>query len=1390
MTAPVPERGPPGWIAARLGCAGFAACAVLVALLPDDAAAAPTTRVAALAPPAASTLLASPLLASPRARDALALDATFWSLARGGPATALLAPPSRLPRRLTGDGTTETPPETPTAPASTAPASSAPASSPVPSGSPPPLLAPGTPTIPSPTGVPQPAPGTLEADADADVQSGGATADDVARSLSRESGPPPSEAAEDEVVEQRFLRGRSVPPFWIDRTWTTHRTRALTLPPFFIHRSAGPKNPDMLFHFDLSLTTGWYSQKAQKRRYLAPLGLFFGSFSERTTAWGLGVLLMGYKRVGEQFNFGQFPLVWRWGNKQVKNLVVVPFHYHQKTPDSLRGFDLILFWYGHKNTTDDDPQNDLRYFVGAPVFLRLTQGVKRLTLGLPVYAGWRNKAAGVVHHTVFPFAHWGTHEFGNRRDLYTLLFIKKSDEARRRRAWAIPPLVVFQTRNPERSLTAITPLVWRSENIVRGTTAWAAFPWVSYRDPEQQNRVLFPLFWQFGDRRTGATTSVVFPLFGLTTRPNQGFTLGITPLLTFARRDVNGRSFQVVTPLFWRFRDKNAYAGKGSQQIVAPPLFVYNQQGARRDVGVLPALSFVGRDETRRWQIFAPLLFGHVHDSDPARWHDTWAFGPFYLRRKNPGWHAGLLPLFAAGSDKVQRYTVVPPLLFGDVTNLAEGRRTTISPLFARQTTRDGGRTLGVLNLFWDVKRANDERHTVMFPLLYRRQHGERVLTITPLGGGLKTRDRATWMATPLLYGARDRDGKRASFGFIPLAFYDRRPVDGGVATNLVTPLFARHRAPAEDLDMFSPLIWRTATRGEKPRKNLAVFPFYFRQRQPGGVDVDAGIVLPFFSSRDPARHTHTTIAGPFFHRLSRKQLNTGIVPLYWWHDSAERRRLISLPIIVHIADKAKLEHTTIALPLWFDRRKANGRRTWVALPFVLGTKGQHNFTRFSLAPPGFVDAYRLGKNFRFTGYAPLLFRYQKCGFREEDDDRCRYTLWGSFPLFFAGKDGLGRRTHSALGLYYFDKDKGGSKFLTLLGGAIVRPTERLTWYALNVGRTVTRTHTTTVVFPLFFQKNHRTEKRGTTVVLGPLFVERRKEDYRWFQTSLLVWHFRRPHKVTTAVLPPIFLGIHSYAERRLFWLLPLVVRDDHWAKDKTFTMVPPGLVFQRRNGENNDWVQFPLLWHIERGNNSGTVGAAVWWDIRRKGTTTQVIPALFTRHVRKNGRETSVVGPGLGWWHRQHGDEPSLHWRALFGAFGGGNEAGQRYFSLFGGKIKLKPKPVWVPRRKPAPAAKPTKPAEPPTQPLQPAPTRPPPPTQSLTPAPAPTSTTGTGSTGSTLPPARPTTPPTSTPTPPPETVSPSSSSGTRSSPSAPPSAPATPASPSNNPSPTPKPG
>jgi hypothetical protein len=575
----------------------------------------------------------------------------------------------------------------------------------------------------------------------------------------------------------------------------------------------------------------------------------------------------------------------------------------------------------------------------------------------------------------------------------------------------------------------------------------------------------------------------------------------------------------------------------------------------------------------------------------------------------------------------------------------------------------------------------------VLFPLYYRRQKDGRALTLTPLGGGLRTKDRLTWMATPLLYGARDTSGpaaqRRSSFGLMPLVFQDRRPVDGGVAKNLVVvPLFARHRAPARTSTCGAR--WSGArapaarSRARTWRCAVVLPPAPARRdRRRRGM---APAVLP--QPRQGQRRTHTLIAGPFFHRLSRTSLNTGVLPLAWWMDSEKARRLISLPLIFHIKNKQSREHTTIAVPFWFDRRKANGRRTWVALPFVIGNKGQHNFTRFSLVPPGFVDVHRLAKNYRFTGYAPLLFRYQKCGFREEDDDRCRYTLWGSFPLFLAGRDGMGRRSHGALMLYYFDRDKGGK-----VPHAAGRR-QRAAQGEADLVRAERRPHGhaharddggVPAVLPQGAPQRgpqhdggaaaavHRPAQGGVPLVRGGAGVlelpSPAQGDDRGAAADLLhgARVRREAHDLDDPAVP---------AQQQLGGGPQ---RDDRAA----------GSVRAAAQGRGQNWVQFPLLWHIERGENSGTVGAAVWWDITPQARPiTQVVPALLARHVNRKGDATTVVGPGLGWWTRKSEQgQKALHWRALFGIVGGGNEAGKRYFSLFGGRIGLKAKAVWEPR-------------------------------------------------------------------------------------------------------------
>jgi hypothetical protein len=1105
--------------------------------------------------------------------------------------------------------------------------------------------------------------------------------------------PAPSRSARD--VRSTLKASRSVPPFWIDRTYDTHRTRAIGFPPLFLHRTPTKEHPEKLLHVDLALTFGWGNAEG-KRRWLSPVGLFFGSFSERKTVWGAAPLLMGYRRIGEQYNFGQFPLVWAWGTKYVKNLLVAPFHYQQKRPDGFRGVSAILFWYGHKHREDTNAENDRGWFVAAPVFYRFRRGMKRFDFAF-AYMGAENRLKGRKWVAVTPFALWHESEFGNRHELWTLPWLRRTDRARGRSAWAVPIALTFSHRDRDRRLFAATPLVWRTHNILRGSDFTLVGPVGVYSDPRQRNIFAAPLWFQFQDRANDTMVRVFAPLgfsrrtpdrtgvwtvLGGGMRTAKGYGAFVPPLLTWVGRRDDGTSMQGVLGMFWHVNRPGG--DRPRRTVVLGPLGFFDaQRGGERERirgGIPLAGIFAGRHGNTRWQVLTPLIW-HAHDPEARR--RTLVVAPFYHHRRGDDLDGGVAPLVFWGAGTKYRYGIAPALLFADVQNVREKSHLTLSPVFVRHSA-PGQRTMGVAGLVWDVVRdGGAEHHTAVVPFFYRRDRDGKRLTVSWVGGVFKTPEARTTVWGPFV---RRQTPNRTVTGVAPLVWTTTERNADGVTRNVsVVPFVIHHRSPKDDLDMFSPLVWRREIRGERARKNLAVVPFYFRQRQPGGVDVDGGV--GFFWSRDRGRRTHTLIAGPFFHRLSRKSLNTGVVPLAWWMDTETDRRLVSLPTIVHIRNKKTGEHTTVAAPLWFDRRRSNGRRTWGAFPFVFGGKRLYNFTRFSIAPPGFVDVFRIQRNSRFTGFVPLLFRHRKCGYLADDDPKCAYTLWGSIPLFLYGKDGNGRRTHGSL-LYVYDRDPGGMRLYTPLFGLHNRPGKVLSWYAGPISMRTTNTHRRVLAFPLYFRRQHRLEDRSLTLAVPPLFIARHREDRRFFEAGLVVWQVRQQHKVATAVLPPLFFHSHAFAQRRLTWVLPLFLRDDNWGEDQAWTAIGPLAYVQRRKGENLDFVQFPLVWHIERGENQFTFGAFAWWDIRRGIKQVQVVPGAYLRAAGSR-LDTHVIGPGLGWWTRGRGaTEGDFHWRALLGLFGAGVENGRRYVSIFGGRIDRGPGQA-PPERKRVPRAK-----------------------------------------------------------------------------------------------------
>jgi hypothetical protein len=1126
-----------------------------------------------------------------------------------------------------------------------------------------------------------------------------------------------------ELEPPKLLSKRTIPPFWLKREYDTHTTTALTFPPLYFHRAPKPGHPEKLAHFDLSFTIAYYAKARNKQRWMNPLALFFYGKSDHKTVWASLPLLMGYRRVGEQFNFGQFPFAWWWGNKFVKNLFIFPFHYHKRAPDQKFAVSGFLVWYGNKKLDDGDIDNDRRHFVFAPVYFRFQRGLRTIDAS-PIYFGGKNLATGITHRTLLPFFHWQSREFGNRKELWTIPWIRRTDEARGHKAWAVPPLLLFRDRTRERDLLSVTPLVWRHENLLRARTTWVVGIGGAVSDPAQHISWAAPLWWRFEDKRSQASLSVLAPLALWRSTPSRlaihslAFSVwknrgegdagkggggGSLPLLTWVSHSpLRSRQF-VLGGLFWRFENNDPNeTGKvdanewRSAWGVGPLVYRSKAQAAegvdRARFGIPPLLTFTAREGSKSHQVITPL-FWHFRERDPANAHDTWvAPPPFYFQKRGEGFRVGLPPVFVAANDERYRYAVLPWLLFGHVENKAEQTSQTIFPLFVRAKSPNS-RVLGVGLLAWDAKReleGQQRRDSVLFPLYYRRQRGEQTLHLSPLGGALRGPDRSAWVAT-LAYGFRrpGEDGStRRGGGLLPLLHHETRFGQDGKqvgATTAMFPLFLRDRRPERDVDIWTPLIWRTAVRGDKPRTNLAIAPLYFRQRQKDGVNVDASLV--FFWSRDRIRHTHTLVAGPFYHRLQRDKLITGFGPLSYWEDSPKRRLLIVPPLVVSLENKLERKRTTVALPLWFDRISASGARVWMAFPFVVGTYRKNDFTKAGIVVPLFYDIHRLHKNYRFTGFVPLVFRHQKRGFQVGDDPKDRYTLWGSFPLFAYGRDGHGRRTHAALGLYLWDKDKDGFKFFTLLGGVAQKPGKELTWYAPLIYRKVTNEQHTTFLWPvLAYHKGYRKGKNGkpykdisTTWVLPPLYIGRHNEDRRWWQSTLLVWQFKRPHKVSTVVLPPVFFIQDSYKQRRLHWLLPLYLRDNNMAKGEAWTTVIPALYVQHRNPKHQNAVQFPLVWHFDNEKRRVTIGGFLYYDVRRKlhDKSTQVVPLLYGR------RETSekvghLIGPGLASWRREaEGQPPALHWRALFWLIGGGNEGGQRYFWLFGAKIPMKPKPL-----------------------------------------------------------------------------------------------------------------
>lgn len=809
------------------------------------------------------------------------------------------------------------------------------------------------------------------------------------------------------------------------------------------------------------------------------------------------------------------------------------------------------------------------------------------------------------------------------------------------------PLWINRQRGYIKTQALLLPPVWfRSQDLRTQSEATALLP-LAYWSRSPKHRAVHTL------------------LGSMVRSPSRRLT-GVWPLASVSSQRGADLDRVILAGAFWqrkRGKDQVDHWGLG-------PLFWKFGRKDQRSWWVPPLLSGLSYGPKKNLQMLTPLLW-HSGRKHGDAWQHRAMMGPLYAAWGPKARGLSLFPLWLHHRSEAIDFTIAPLLLTGYRRLAKDQSKTFISPLFVRHRS-PGHLSTGVAGLFWDIQRPQ-ERHTTLFPLFYRYQKAQRSGLFTPIGASWNDGKSQRHLWGPF-FGHRSAKGR--TLGVAPL-WAHHRGQDSQL--DMLAPLWLRVRTKERDLDAFTPLIWRTRVRGKNARTGFAVAPLYFQKREPTGFDVDAA--PGFFWSRDARRRTHTLVVGPFYHRLSRKGLHTGIFPITWWKDSVRNRRLVVLPLIFHTENKPARTHTTVAFPLWFDRQRGPARRTWLAFPFMLGREFPHQFYRVGIGAPGALDIFSLKKNRRLTGWLPFYFRYQKCGFQKRDPEGCRYTAHGSFPLFFYGKTKNGDRlAHSALALYYYERNGARRKFFTLLGGVDREPQKRMTWYAGPVYRSITNDKIRHGVVPFYMHSRDRLVDKQTTLVLPPLFISQHREDRRWFEAGLLVWHFRSQHQVVTLLAPPIFGHQHTYAERKRNWLLPIYWDDHNMGKESRTSAIFPLLWFRARNRKGTTSIQFPFWWDFKRGEERRTrlFLPPLWFDIQRsRHHRTRMIPGLWYHRDRRR-KDTTVLGPGLAWWTVHEDPDPSdaipadRDWRALFGIFGGGRKSGRPYFSLVG-------KPIWL---------------------------------------------------------------------------------------------------------------
>ncbi len=919
------------------------------------------------------------------------------------------------------------------------------------------------------------------------------------------------------------------------------------------------------------------------------------------------------------------PFYWHWWTKDHSVRIVLPFAAEARKGDHTVGAAPLLLtgWSSNRKTGDYralvlghswfSRSGDESTAVVFPLVWHFSDATTDSTSIFPLVFIGHNRVGQTSRLTVFPFFHLQRDDKARQRLYLTPLGGYQVDDEQGTKQFigVAPPY--YHRSDPRRTVDVLFPLVLRWSDREDHTTTVVVGPFVRHSNPEGSTTSLLPLIWFFSDKASGASTLLVLPIFashaspGLSVRvfgpfydyqSSKGWSSGLFPVAMF--QDLDGRSHQMVLPLFAHRRDERA--GTDTTGVLNT---YFHKSRDGWDGGFLPLL-FGGRHGDVKYASVAGVYYyrGDRHGS-------THVLGPIYARSTDRGYSVGLMPIAHFGSEDGARTSwLLPPLWLHTDDPKTHSQYTMIGPVF--RAASDGQRTQGVFPLAWGIDRG--PRHLdLVLPLFARYRDEER-------------RSSALWIGPYV----RLHDERR------------------GTTTNLFVPLFARHDAPGYHVTVQFPFFWRVV---EGDETDTVVFPLYGRVRRPGhATDVLFPLVWRF-----AWKDSSTLVVGPFFHHAQGGRSDGGLVPLFGWGGNESRRWAWALPLLLWHQHDAKAGTsltimgpfawqrladgwTNVLAPLYGAWRR--GPTTRFLGPLIFHSDNRDEGTSFNLVGPFYTSS---SPHQTDAGLVPLVFA------RKHDDGR-----WGAgvVPLFYAHRKSegftlltpiIGFSTYPTgargyVGLIYFRHDDDGytaaffplfyqsrdrlaNHFTSLLIPLYVHSTSpegSLTAVTPLVWRSTSVESATTLALPLYFDHDTFHESRTTGVL--PFYIR----------------HHSNAESSTTHVVLPLLLYVRKAPEGHDVVVFPIVWSLVSKGEVASRTTVVAPIFWDFIRGESRTQVLFPFYMHASRPSADYTLVANFYYK-RGRGPAEgsyywNLFPLFDFARPRKGDVEWNILGGVVGY--------------------------------------------------------------------------------------------------------------------------------------------------------------